>query len=84
MTGIAGVANTGDVRNWTGHLFGQANWYAFGCLAWDPMRTAGQVAEEWIRLTFNNDETLIKEIEKIMMGFQMKGTIALKWQMAQI
>lgn len=49
---IAGVANTGQDTNWCGHIFAQANWYAFGRLAWDPTLSAEQIADEWIRGTF--------------------------------
>lgn len=47
MTGIAGVANTGDDPNWCGHLFAQANWFAFGRLAWDHTLTPEGIADEW-------------------------------------
>ena len=67
LSGIAGVSNIGTDRNWTGHLFGQANWYAFGRLAWDHELTSKQIADEWIRMTFSNDENVIKPIEHIMM-----------------
>ena len=49
---IAGVANTGQEDSWCGHIFSQANWYAFGRLAWDPTLSSSQIAEEWIRLSF--------------------------------
>jgi len=49
---IAGVANTGQEDTWCGHVFSQANWYAFGRLAWDPTLSSEQIADEWIRLTF--------------------------------
>ncbi len=52
LKGIAGVANTGDDANWCGHPFSQANWYAFGRLAWDPTLTSEQIAKEWIAQTF--------------------------------
>ncbi|KAF0149554.1 MAG: Alpha-glucuronidase [Ignavibacteria bacterium] len=67
LTGIAGVANTGTDKNWTGHLFGQSNWYAFGRLAWNHEFSSEQIADEWIRLTFSNDEALVKSVSKIMM-----------------
>lgn len=67
LTGIAGVANTGTDRNWTGHLFGQANWYAFGKLAWDHEFTSEEIADEWIRMTFSNDTHIINSIKKIML-----------------
>jgi alpha-glucuronidase len=54
LNGMAGVANTGSDRNWTGHLFGQANWYAFGRLSWDHQLSAEAIADEWIRQTFVN------------------------------
>jgi alpha-glucuronidase len=53
-TAIAGVANTGLDTNWCGHTFDQANWYAFGRLAWNNKLSSDQIADEWIRLTFYN------------------------------
>lgn len=67
LTGIAGVANTGTDRNWTGHLFGQANWYSFGRLAWDHQLTSEQIADEWIRMTYSNDNEIVSSIKKIML-----------------
>jgi len=54
LTAIAGVANTGLDANWTGHHFAQANWYAFGRLAWDHTLSSDMIAEEWLKLTFQN------------------------------
>lgn len=67
LTAIAGVANIGSDVNWCGHPFAQANWFAYGRLAWKPEFTADQLAEEWIRLTFTNDKSLVEKIKKIMM-----------------
>ncbi|MGE0018411.1 MAG: alpha-glucuronidase family glycosyl hydrolase [Draconibacterium sp.] len=67
LTGIAGVANTGSDRNWTGHLFGQANWFAFGKLAWNASLSSEEIADEWIKLTFSDDEKVVATISKIMM-----------------
>jgi alpha-glucuronidase len=67
VTGIAGVANIGNERNWTGHPFGQANWYAFGRLAWDQELSSSQIADEWIRQTFSNDLHFIEATKKIML-----------------
>ena len=60
LVGIAGVANIGLDKNWCGHHFSQANWYAFGRLAWNPNLTSEQIAKEWLGLTFNasNNEAL--------------------------
>ena len=66
-TAIAGVANIGNERNWTGHPFGQANWYAFGRLAWDHELSSEQIAEEWLRQTFSNDQHFVIGTKKIMM-----------------
>lgn len=68
MTGIAGVANVGSDRNWTGHLFAQANWYAFGRLAWDPDLSSRDIAEEWVRMTFSHDIQVVETIGNMMMG----------------
>ncbi len=68
MTGIAGVANTGSDTNWCGHLFGQANWYAFGRLAWDHTLSSEAIADEWIRQTLNRDERVVKTIRSMMLG----------------
>jgi len=66
LTGIAGVANIGNERNWTGHPFAQANWYAFGRLAWEPSLSADTIAREWIGQTFSNNPEYIKAVSGIM------------------
>ncbi len=68
LTAMAGVANAGDVQNWTGHPFGQANWYAFGRLAWNPDLKAQDIANEWIRMTFSNDKVAVQTICRMMMA----------------
>ena len=67
-TAMAGVANIGNVRNWTGSQFDQANWYAFGRLAWNPGASARDIAEEWTRMTWGNDPALVEPIVGMMMG----------------
>jgi alpha-glucuronidase len=67
LTGIAGVANTGSDRNWTGHHFAQANWYAFGRLAWDPHTSSEQIASEWTRMTFSTSSSTTDLIVKMML-----------------
>ena len=66
-TGIAGVANTGLDTNWTGHDFGQANWYAFGRLAWNPDLGADAIADEWIRMTWSDAPVVMATIRSIML-----------------
>ncbi|MGA7160711.1 MAG: alpha-glucuronidase family glycosyl hydrolase [Bacteroidota bacterium] len=68
MTGMAGVANIGDDRNWCGHPFAQSNWYAFGRLAWDQELSAEQIADEWIRMTLSNDSNVVASVRSMMMG----------------
>jgi alpha-glucuronidase len=65
---IAGVANTGTDRNWTGHPLAQANWYAFGRLAWDHELTSEAIAGEWTRMTFGTDVATDTLIEKLLLG----------------
>jgi alpha-glucuronidase len=67
-TGMAGVANTGDDPNWTGSTFNQANWYAFGRLAWNHELSAAQVADEWIRMTFTNDTSFVVPVRRMMLN----------------
>jgi alpha-glucuronidase len=67
LTGIAGVANTGKDRNWCGHHFAQANWYAFGRLAWDPDLGSREIAVEWIKMTFTRESEGIEKIARIML-----------------
>ena len=67
-TAIAGVANVGEDANWTGSHFNQANWYAFGRLAWAPEASAQVVAEEWVRQTFSNDPLVVKPVTELMMA----------------
>ncbi len=67
VTLMAGVSNIGTDRNWTGHLFAQANWYAFGKQAWDPEISSEEIASEWIKLTFGQDKDLISKIKEIML-----------------
>jgi alpha-glucuronidase len=66
-TGIAGVANIGNDRNWTGSHFNQANWYAYGRLAWNPQLSSGAIADEWIRQTLTNNATAVSAIRGMMM-----------------
>jgi alpha-glucuronidase len=68
ISGMAGVANVYRQRNWTANFLDQANWYAFGQLAWDYNITSEQIAEEWIRRSISNDAAVINPIKKIMMG----------------
>jgi alpha-glucuronidase len=68
FTGIAGVSNVSADCGWTGNIFGQANWYAFGRLAWDYDLTSKQIADEWTRMTFSNETSIINPIESIMMA----------------
>jgi alpha-glucuronidase len=65
---MAGVANIGADRNWSGSHFDQANWYVFGRLAWNPELGAREIAEEWVRMTFGNDPKVVRPLVDLMMG----------------
>ncbi len=67
VSAIAGVANTGTDRNWTGHHLAQANWFVFGRLAWNHRLDAGDIAREWISMTFSNEESFTGTLLKMMM-----------------
>lgn len=66
--GMAGVANTGSDRNWSGSHFDQANWYAFGRLAWNPSRTSEAIAREWAAQTFTRDPAALDTMTAMMLG----------------
>ena len=68
MTGIAGVANAGDDTNWCGHHFAAANWYAFGRLSWDHSLTSAGIANEWAKMTWGNDPTVVNTVTSMMLG----------------
>ena len=68
LTGIAGVANTGSDRNWTGHHLLQANWYTFGRLAWNPNTSSQQIATEWTNMTLTHDPKSVATIVRFMLS----------------
>ncbi len=65
---IAGVSNVGTDRNWTGHPLAAANWYAFGRLAWDHTVTSEAIADEWTRMTFSNDPTVVAPVTAMLLA----------------
>jgi alpha-glucuronidase len=68
VSAMSAVANIGNDRNWCGHPFAQANWYAYGRFAWDHGLTSAAVAEEWLRQTFGNDEALVAGCREVMLA----------------
>ncbi|MDR1762954.1 MAG: alpha-glucuronidase [Dysgonamonadaceae bacterium] len=68
FTAIAGVANTGSDANWTGHPLGQADWYCFGRLAWNPDLTPEQIADEWLKQTFTTDSAFVEPVKRMMLA----------------
>lgn len=68
LTGIAGVANTGTDRNWSGHHLLQANWYAFGRLAWNPRLASKEIAKEWTVMTLTHDPAAVATIMRLMLA----------------
>lgn len=68
LTAISAVANIGEDTNWTGHHFAQANWYAFGRLAWNHQLSSEQIADEWIKMTFTDDQNFLNPVKEIMLS----------------
>lgn len=67
LKGVAGVVNVGDHVNWCGHDFAQANWYAYGRLAWNPDLSAEEIAREWLAQTFTTDCRFVEPMTQVMM-----------------
>lgn len=68
LTAISAVANIGEDRNWTGHHFSQANWYAFGRLAWNHELSSEQIADEWIKMTFTDNREFLNPVKEMMLS----------------
>jgi alpha-glucuronidase len=68
IAAMTGVSNVGSNREWTATNFDQANWYAFGRLAWDPMLSPERIADEWTRMTWSNHARAVKPIVAMMLG----------------
>ena len=68
LTGMAGVANIGNDRNWCGHPFAQSNWFSFGRLAWDPTLSSESIADEWIRMTYSNQQDVVSTLKQVMLA----------------
>ncbi|MFN8561486.1 MAG: alpha-glucuronidase family glycosyl hydrolase [Anaerolineae bacterium] len=67
LSAMVGIANTGTDRNWCGHPFAAANWFAFGRLAWDHTLSAESIADDWLRMTFSSDERFVEPARAMMM-----------------
>ncbi len=68
LTAMAGVSNIGSDRNWCGSIFDQANWYAFGRLAWNPDASARDIANDWVKMTFTDNPAFVKPVVDMMMA----------------
>jgi alpha-glucuronidase len=68
LTGMAGVANIGNDRNWCGHPFAQSNWFSFGRLAWDPTLSSESIADDWIRMTYSNQPEVVSALKQVMLA----------------
>lgn len=67
LKGIAGVSNIGQDKTWCGHDFSQANWYAFGRLAWNPELSSEDIAREWLQQTFTTSTDFVAPMTEVMM-----------------
>jgi alpha-glucuronidase len=68
LTGVAGVANIGNDRNWCGHPIAQSNWYSFARLAWNPELSSEGIAREWIQCTYSKQRAVVEPLEKMMLA----------------
>jgi alpha-glucuronidase len=68
ITAMAGVSNIGADRDWTGSDFNQANWYAYGRLAWNPDADPKAIAADWAMMTFSDNPAFVKPVVDMMMG----------------
>ncbi|KRF10085.1 alpha-glucuronidase [Paenibacillus sp. Soil766] len=68
LAGIAAVSNIGNDMNWTGHLLAQANLYGYGRLVWNPDLTSEDIADDWIKLTFGDNENIIRVIKNVLLN----------------
>ena len=75
---IAGVTNIGDSVNWCGHQMAQANWYAFGRMAWNPELSSEQIIDEWLKQTFTTDKKFVEPVAKMML---MSRETCVKYEM---
>lgn len=73
FTAISAVANIGEDTNWCGHHFAQANWYAFGRLAWNHQLSSEQIVDEWLKMTFTNDKNFVERVKDMMLS--SKGAV---------
>ena len=67
LSAISGVANTGEDTNWCGHHFAQANWYAYGRMAWNNKLLPENIAREWLKMTFSQNEDFVKPVTELML-----------------
>ncbi|ACU08174.1 Alpha-glucuronidase [Flavobacteriaceae bacterium 3519-10] len=74
LTAISAVANIGEDTNWTGHHFAQANWYAFGRLAWNHQLSSEQIADEWLKMTFTDNAAFINPVKDMMLSSRETAT----------
>ncbi|MCM1568470.1 MAG: alpha-glucuronidase [Roseburia sp.] len=65
--GMAAVSNTGNDANWTGNDLAAANLYGFGRLAFQSSLDAGEILEEWIRMSFSTDSEVVETIKRILL-----------------
>lgn len=66
-SGIAAVVNVGMDDNWTGHKLAQANLFGYGKLIWNNQLTSEEIANEWIKLTFDLDEAASEKLMEILL-----------------
>ncbi|KAI1296006.1 glycoside hydrolase superfamily [Xylaria venustula] len=67
LSGYAAVVNVGQNTTWLGTHLAMSNLYAYGRIAWDPKVDEVAVLQDWTRLTYGLDSTVLDTITEISM-----------------
>lgn len=68
LGGYAAVVNVGTNTTWLGSHLAMSNLYAYGRLAWDPTEDSESILQDWIRLTFGFDPSVMNTITNLSMS----------------
>lgn len=68
LGGSAAVVNVGTNTTWLGSHLAMSNLYAYGRLAWNTADDPETMLQDWIRLTFGLDPTVLDTITQMSMA----------------
>ena len=67
LSGVAGVMNFGDDKDWTRNQLNAANTHGYARLAWNPSLPARAIANEWTRQTFGNSSRVVNLVNRLLL-----------------